>query len=117
MNRLIELYPAYARAWGARAVVRARLGWRDEALADVKKALELDPVSGRSQGQAAFAYAVMAPDRPADREMAFRFLGQALRLGYGWDDLADSDNFAPLRKDPRFTTLVLMSKLLRSDER
>ncbi len=117
LNRMIELYPAYARAWGARGVVRARLGMRDEAFADVKKALELDPVTGRSQGQAAYAYALTGQDHPEDHEEAVRFLAQSLRKGYGWDKFADNVNLTPLRDDPRFTELVRASKLLQTDER
>ncbi len=116
LNRLIELYPAYARAWGARSVVRARLGLRDDALADVHKALELDPVSGRSQDQAACAYAQTGGDRPADRDEAFRFLYQALRKGYSWDRLQESGNLAPLRTDPRFAELARTSELLQTGE-
>ena len=88
LDRLLELYPAFARAWGARAVVRARLGLRDDALADVRKALELDPASGRSQDQAACAYALTSGEHEADRDEAFRFLCQALQKGYGWEQLA-----------------------------
>ena len=50
LNRLIELYPAYARGVGRGPWCGRGLGWRDEALADVQKALELDPVSGRQPG-------------------------------------------------------------------
>jgi tetratricopeptide (TPR) repeat protein len=117
LDRLIELYPAYARAWGARGVVRARLGLRDDALADVQKALQLDPVSGRSQDQAACAYALTAANHPTDRDEAFRFLCQSLRKGRSWDRLPDSTDLAPLRSDPRFAELVRTSELLQMGER
>jgi eukaryotic-like serine/threonine-protein kinase len=116
LNRLIELYPAYARAWGARGVVRARLGWRDDALTDVHKALELDPVSGRSQDQAACAYALTSGQHPADRDEAFRFLSVALRKGRGWERLHASGNLALLQTDQRFAELVRIAELLQMGE-
>ena len=93
--------------------MRARLGWRDEALADVKTALQLDPVSGRSQEQAAFMYALTSGAYPQDRDEAFRFLCQALRKGRGWDSLHQSRNLALLRDDPRFAELVHTSELVQ----
>jgi eukaryotic-like serine/threonine-protein kinase len=113
LNRLIELYPSYAGAWGARAVARARLGWRSDALADIQTALQLDPVSGRSQEQAAFVYALTSGAYPQDRDEAFRFLCQALRKGRGWDSLHQSRNLALLRDDPRFAELVRTSELVQ----
>jgi tetratricopeptide (TPR) repeat protein len=113
LNRLIELYPAYARAWGARGVARARLGRRDDALADVTQALVLDPISGRSQEQAACAYALMSGEHLADRDEAFRFLCQALRRGHGWERLHQSGNLDLLRDDPRFAQLVDLCELLQ----
>ncbi len=116
LNRLIELYPAYARAWGARGVVRARLGWRDDALADVQQSLILDPVSGRSQEQAACVHALLSGESLSDRNEAFRFLCQALRKGRGWERLHQSGNLDLLQEDPRFAELVRTSELMQLSE-
>ena len=110
LDRLLELYPAFARARGARAVVRARVGMRDEALADVQKALELDPGNGETLYQAASVYALTG--READRAEAFRLLCQALQKGRGWEGLRTDADLASLRDDARFNDLTRTAGLL-----
>ena len=132
LDRLLDLYPAYAAAHGARAVVRARLGMRDEALADIQKVLQLDPDGGAALYQAASTYALLAPTQPspaaaggdgrgdADRAEAFRMLCRALQKGYGWADMDRDEDLASLRKDPRYADLVRTAGMLpagtRNDE-
>ena len=120
LDRLVELYPAFAWAHGARAVVRARLGRGDDALADVKKARELDPASGQVLYQAASAYALVGRDRlggAADRAEAFRLLCQALQRGYGWDQVAADADLESLRNDPRYGDLAHAAGLLQAGAR
>ena len=113
LDRLVELYPAYALASGARAVVRARLGMRDEALADVRQARKLNPDAGVVLYQAASTYALLGREREADRAEAFRLLCRALQKGYGWTDVERDDDLASLRKDPRYGDLARTAGLLR----
>ncbi len=113
LDRLVDLYPAFAGGHGARAVVRARLGMRDEALADLQKALKLDPSSGVVQYQAASTYALLGREREADRAEAFRMLCRALQTGYGWTEVERDDDLASLRKDPRYGDLARTAGLLQ----
>ena len=115
LDRLLELYPAFARARGARAVIRARLGMRDEALADAAKALELDPGNGATLYQAASVYALTG--READRAEAFRLLCQALQKGCGWESVTTDADLAALRNDARFNDLDVTAALLQTGGR
>jgi serine/threonine protein kinase/Tfp pilus assembly protein PilF len=117
LDRLVELYPTYGWAWGARAVVRARLGQRDDALADVKKARELDPSAAEVLYQSASVYALIGADREADRAEAFGLLCQALKRGFGWDQLDADGDLASLRMDPRYGDLKRAAKLMQNAER
>jgi len=112
LDRLLGLYPDFARARGARAVVRARLGRRDDALDDLNKARQLSPDDGTVLCQAAMVHAILGRDREADRAEAFRLLCQALQKGCGWDALGDAD-LDSLRNDPRFGELAHTAGLLQ----
>ncbi|HVS38589.1 MAG TPA: protein kinase [Gemmataceae bacterium] len=111
LNRLLELYPEFAAAYGARAVMRARLGMRDGALADIKKAQQLDPNGGATLYQAASTYALLGGD--GDQAEAFRMLCRALEKGYGWMEMESDDDLASLREDARYGDLVRTSGLLQ----
>ena len=111
LDRLLELYPAFAQARGARAVIRARLGLADDAKADARKARELDPESGAVRYQAACVYALAGE---ANRTEAFRLLCQALQKGYGWEQLGQDADLAPLRNDPRFADLTRTAGMLQA---
>ena len=83
---------------------------RDEALADARKALELDPGGGNTLYQAASTHALLGGE--ADRAEAFRLLCQALQKGRGWDELRGDKDLALLRNDPRFGDLTRTAGLL-----
>ena len=115
LDRLVEVYPSYARGRGARAVVRARLGMIDDALADLGKARAMDPDSAVVRYQAASVYGVLGRDREADKTEAFRLLCQALQKGYGWEQITKDDDLACLRDDPRFPVLTRTAWMLEWD--
>ncbi len=123
LDRLLELYPAFARARGARAVVRARLGMRDEAVSDARRGAGAQPVLGSGEDpdyQAASAYAFAcrgAAARPGPLAEAFRLLCQALQRGQGWDQLRQDDDLATLRTDARFNDLKRTAGLLQQGGR
>jgi eukaryotic-like serine/threonine-protein kinase len=114
LDRLLELYPAFAQARGTRAVIRARLGLADEARADALKARELDPDGGAVRFQTACVYSLLGRERETDKAEAFRLLCQALQKGYGWEQLVHDEDLAPLRNDPRFTDLTRTAGMLQA---
>ena len=113
LDRLVELYPTLARYRGARAVIQARLGMRDEALTDIKQARQLDSDNAVVLYQAASTYALLERGE-ADRTEAFRLLCRALQKGYDWTEVEHDDaDLASLRKDPRYGDLARTARLLR----
>jgi serine/threonine protein kinase/predicted Zn-dependent protease len=113
-DEMLDLHPDLTMAWGGRAVLRARLGMRDEARADAAKVLELDPAGADTLFAVAGVYAQTARD-DADRDEAFRLLRRSLRQGFGWDLLERDDDLKPLRDDPRFGKLAEAVRALRED--
>jgi tetratricopeptide (TPR) repeat protein len=114
LDKVLELRPDFVPALAGRAVVRARLGDRAGARADAGRAVELDPDNGGTLFQAACARGLIAEDRDADCQEAFRLLGRALERGYGWDRLGPDGDLAPLQTDPLFKDFVKAGRALRA---
>jgi tetratricopeptide (TPR) repeat protein len=106
LTREIKEHPTAASALAGRAVLRARLGDRDGALADARAALKVarEPLVVY---QAANTFALTSPKAPGDRREALKLLAEAFRRDPKLLDLvADDPDFAPIRNDPEFRALV-----------
>jgi tetratricopeptide (TPR) repeat protein len=115
LDRLIELYPDYVSARSARGVLKARLGRRDEALADAVEALARDPALPIYY-QLACIYALTSRQFPADRAEAFRLLNIAVRGGCGCELIEDDHDLDPIRDRSEFRRLVAVARALRVGE-
>ncbi|HEV3024591.1 MAG TPA: tetratricopeptide repeat protein, partial [Pirellulales bacterium] len=105
LDRALEASPHFVPARVGRGVLLARLGRRDAALADARKALARDP---RPQilYQAACVYALVSEARANDRREALRLLGAALAQGFGREYVATDHDLDALRGDDDFHRLL-----------
>jgi Flp pilus assembly protein TadD len=95
--RAVAVAPSDARPYGRRAILLARLGRPDEALASAKRAVELDPASPAVYSDLARLYREL--DRFADAERALRTAltldpGHPILLGNLGIELAHQGKFA-----------------------
>ena len=109
LDQLLKYYPGEAESRASRGVLLARLGQRDEALADAAVALDRAPRAA-VRYRAACAFALTSLIHPADRETALRLLTNALKGGFGLDLVDDDPDLDPLRDDPRFLRVLVRSR-------
>jgi serine/threonine protein kinase/tetratricopeptide (TPR) repeat protein len=105
LDRVLEACPDFVPARIGRAVLMARAGRRDAALADARKSLLRDqqPVT---LYQAACAFALVSQGRADDRREALRLLATALAQGFGQEFVATDRDLDPLRGDDEFRRIV-----------
>jgi serine/threonine protein kinase/Tfp pilus assembly protein PilF len=108
LDALVSARPLWAPALAGRAVLHARLGDRDRAVADARAALRAD-ASAATRYQAAGAFARFHHN-PDDKREALALLNSALRTGYGLDKLAADPELDGLRADPEFRQVVAQAK-------
>jgi eukaryotic-like serine/threonine-protein kinase len=89
-----------------RAILYARLGERDQADADAKKALDLAGDDPRVIYQLAGVYAQSSRKNPDDKTEAIRLLASALRKGFGANFIETDRDLDPIRSDKEFLQLV-----------
>ncbi len=114
LDEAIRQHPHRVEPLGSRAVLRARLGQRKDAHADVAAARKLAPNNVAVLYQAACVHALTSRVHPDDAEEAFRLLVHALNRGFGHDRLEKDRDLEPLRADPRFKKLVRAVRELRT---
>jgi serine/threonine protein kinase/predicted Zn-dependent protease len=112
LGEAVRRYPNLPAPRASRGVLAARLGRRDEALDDAREAGRLAGTSAEVLYQVACIHAQTSRSHPEDRHVAFRLLGQALRLGFGHDRLETEPDLKPLHPDPRFRKLVAAAQAL-----
>src|SRR5262249_25862337 len=112
LDKTINFYPDYGQARGSRGVLLARLGKHKEALRDARESERLD---GRPANlyRVAGIYALASRADARHRHEAFRLLAAALAAGYGFEELADDPELAPLRPLPEYKKLVEAARFLR----
>ncbi|MDG3008080.1 protein kinase domain-containing protein [Paludisphaera mucosa] len=101
LGRALEAFPDYVPARSGRGVLLARLGRREEALADAEGALSRDS-SPATLYQLAGVYAQTSRREPGDAAAALGLLSRALRGGFGWDLVAVDPDLDPIRARPEF---------------
>jgi eukaryotic-like serine/threonine-protein kinase len=100
-DRALIINPKDAYALASRAVYRAKIGNQTQALEDIGKARTLAPADAR------FVYWwALIQELAQHREQALKGLGEALRAGYSFDEIARDPELAALRRDPRFDKLA-----------
>src|SRR5207248_2019063 len=112
MNRVVERYPDYVFSYAGRGVLLARLGRRDEAMADARQALARDG-SAEMSYRVACVYSLISRQSPADAERALQLLHDALRRGFGAEELPDDEDLKPLHSHPEFARLSELARNLR----
>jgi serine/threonine protein kinase/Tfp pilus assembly protein PilF len=111
--RATELYPEYAPARAARAVILARLGRRAEAVEEIAKArlISEDP---EITYRAGCVYSLTSTKHPDDRGQAIKLLRQALSEGYrDTSALANDRDLDPLRTLQEFRDIEKAVSVLK----
>ena len=108
-EKIVQAQPDYGPAVCILALIDAGLGRKEEALREIRHAVELMPVTkDASSGAAMIEYSAIVAAWVGEKDLALEHLAQAARLpgflSYGrlkllpwWD---------PLRGDPRFEKIV-----------
>ncbi len=113
LTKLLEFRPTDADALAGRAVLYARLGRSDEALADV---VRLGTVSRTAEHpyQTACVYSLLSNGQPPHRAEALRLLAVAFQQDAQLAELAPRDpDLAALREDPEFQRIISAAQALR----
>ncbi|HEX4591131.1 MAG TPA: tetratricopeptide repeat protein, partial [Gemmataceae bacterium] len=113
-DRLVGLYPDYVKARIGRAVLLARRGQRQDAHADAAAALALDR-SGETYYMAANVYALTSRKEPKDADRVLPLLAAALLNGFGFDEVADDPDMAPVRSNPWFRQVINAARAVMED--
>jgi hypothetical protein len=111
----LEADPNSVEARCARANVLAHQGDWERARHEVDQCVK-DRADGATLYAAACVYAVAARKAPraqagALRRRAVELLQEAVKKGYGQDRLADDEDLATIRPDPRFAALSRKASL------
>jgi serine/threonine protein kinase/tetratricopeptide (TPR) repeat protein len=106
LDGLLDICPGSDAVRASRAVLRARLGRRDEALADARLVLAHGPDPPPLLYQIAGVYALTSRQVADDRREALRLLTRALRRGDGLDVVDADPDLDPIRDDPEFRRVV-----------
>ncbi|MFO0957414.1 MAG: protein kinase [Isosphaeraceae bacterium] len=102
----IACYPGAADSLVGRGVLLARLGRREAAIDDARRALALDD-SGDTLYRAACIYALTSRESPEDQREALRWLAAAVIKDPKWLGVVPiDDDMAPIREAPEFRNLV-----------
>jgi serine/threonine protein kinase len=112
LDEALEAFPDSLLLRSGRAVYRARLGRREEALADLALCLR-DDDSAQTEYKAACVYALNTAKHAEDRPEALRHFAAALRKGYDRFDVIEQDaDIDALRSDPEFRRLLQAARSL-----
>jgi serine/threonine protein kinase/Tfp pilus assembly protein PilF len=109
---LIKYHPHALPPRAGKAVLLARIGDRNRALAEAERCLKRDPPRD-VRYQLAGVFALTSKSVPNDAAKAYELLRGALRDGYGWDLLAIDPDLKPLHGQPEFQRLLEMIQLIR----
>jgi serine/threonine protein kinase/lipoprotein NlpI len=106
LDAALQFHPGFIEALVGRAVLLARLGRRDAALADARAALLLDD-RAPTVYRAGCVYALTSKAEPADQAEALRLLAESVRKDGSWLVVARQDrDLDPIRGQPGFRNLL-----------
>ncbi|MGL4554776.1 MAG: tetratricopeptide repeat protein, partial [Gemmataceae bacterium] len=110
LDRFIRLHPDHVNGRGGRAVLLARMGRGDEAVAEARRCLVLSQTP-ETLYRAACIYSLASDGKPDRLRDAKRLLATALLRGWGFGAVREDADLDALRRDPTF------EKVLDSAER
>lgn len=106
LDVLLKAHPADANALASRGVLHARLGRFEEARADARAAVRLEPLP-RVRYKVAGIYALTSREAPDDRAVALRHLTTALELDPSLATLPKIDpDLTPIRESAEVRSLL-----------
>ncbi len=111
-DRLLKHYPDHMNGRTGRAVLLARVGRTDEAIAEARRCISSAPHPS-AYYQAGCVFAVVSAKDPRFREEGLRLLATALLRGYGYQYLLTDSDLQSLRGDERFQKLVEGVKVMK----
>jgi tetratricopeptide (TPR) repeat protein len=110
LDRVLELSPGHLPALAGRGVLHARLGHREAALADARRALDLG-ARGLERYQVGCIFALLA-ENDDERNTAVKLLAEAVGQGFGAPYLATDPDLAGVRATEKFKSLQEIAGLL-----
>jgi serine/threonine protein kinase/predicted Zn-dependent protease len=112
VDRLLAIYPDHQNGRAGRAVLLARLGRNDEAIAEARRCLTSAPHAS-AYYQAACVFAIVSRTDNRHRDEGIRLVATALLRGFGHDSLLSDHDLDPFRTDERFRKLADGVKVMR----
>ena len=113
LDRLLALNPEDYKAMSFKAILLARLGKMDEAVAIVRQSLQISKAPENSY-RAACAMALVSAQKPALRNESLGLLASALSRGFGHDTIERDQDLESLRSTSEFKFVLGFSRLSRT---
>jgi tetratricopeptide (TPR) repeat protein len=111
-DRLLRLYPDHMNGRVGRAVLLARIGRTDEAIAEARRCVATAPHPS-AYYTAGCVFAIVSVKDPAHRDEGLKLISTALLRGFGHDFLLTDDDLDSLRDDERFRKLIDGVKVMK----
>ena len=111
-DRLLAHFPDNHRALGHRAILFARMGKADEAIAQARRLLKMAPKPEHVY-RAACALALASEKDAAVKNECLGCLANAVNRGYGYDLLETDKDLNPIRQAPEFKQFVALTRMVR----
>lgn len=106
LTELLRVEPEFAPALTGRAVLYARLGKRDEALADVERCLLLENTPALNY-QIGCVYSLLSTHEPELADRAIQYLSRALQPAYGGGIIGHDADLKPLERNAVFRRMKI----------
>jgi tetratricopeptide (TPR) repeat protein len=111
-DRLLVHFPDNHRALGHRAILFARMGKADEAVAQARRLMKMAPKPEHVY-RAACALALASEKDPAVKNECLGCLANAVNRGYGFDLLETDKHLNPIRQAPEFKQFIALTRMVR----
>ncbi|MFL5331254.1 MAG: protein kinase domain-containing protein [Gemmataceae bacterium] len=112
LTTALEQSPDSLPTLAGRAVLLARMGDRAAAHRDADRCVEHGPTPDINY-QLAGVYALTSTTNSEDARTAYRFLADALRLGYGFEHIDNDQDLKPIRDTEEFKKIVTSARELQ----
>jgi eukaryotic-like serine/threonine-protein kinase len=113
LDRLLTHFPSNPRALAYRAILLARTGQTEKAIAEARKAANL-PLAAEHHYRAACALAIASENAPAVKDESLRLLGRAVLHGWAHQVIETDRDLTAVRDTPEYKQLVLLARLMRA---